>query len=410
MADLLFRPEVIEAGRQRLTGTVVAAVPPSSRIYTLICVLVIAVGALFLAFGEYAPSVRAPGVIAYDSGLARVFPSAAAEIRQIHVRPGQRVEAGDPLVTLTLAQGRDGLQPQIDQITQQDGELARQGELAGALGSTEASGLAQQKAALQAMIGSLERQRTLAASQVGLAEAAVRRATRLAREGAGAQRQVEESRGTLLARRAELESIRERLITQSEAARALDIQIQQKRLQASQSQSLLAAQRAALAGQREELSRANEITLVAPVAGEVSDVAMVAGQRAVPERSLVTIVPATSKLEVWLYAPSSALGYAEPGQEVRIEFDAFPSRRHGLGRGTVLEVSRVSVEPNAVGADLGLTEPAFRIRVRIDEMPHNAERAAEALRPGMTVSAALIQEKRSLWEMLFNPVAGVFGR
>jgi hypothetical protein len=75
-----------------------------------------------------------------------------------------------------------------------------------------------------------------------------------------------------------------------------------------------------------------------------------------------------------------------------------------------MEIARVPVEPNAVGAELGLTEPAFRIRVRIDELPRHASRAAEALRPGMTVSAALVQERRSLWAMLFNPLAGLSGR
>ena len=410
MAELLFRPEVIQAGRQRLTGAVVAAVPPSSRVYTGLIVLVLLAGTVFLALGEYAPSARARGLIAYDEGIARVYPAAAAEIRQIHVRPGERVEAGAPLVTLAVAQGRDGLQPQIAQLVQQDTELARQGELAGALGSTETGGLEQQRRSAQAMIGSLERQRSLAQNQIGLAEAAVARATRLARQGAGAQRQVEESRGALLARRGELENLTERLITQREALRALAVQIEQRRLQTSQNQSLLAAQRAALAEQREELVRADQITLTAPVAGAIGDIAMTPGQRASPDRSLVTIVPAASQLEVWLYAPSGAVGYAEPGQEVRLEFDAFPHQRHGAGRGIVLEVSRVPVEPGSIGADLGLTEPAFRIRVRIDELPRGATRIAQALRPGMTVGAALVQERRSLWEMFFNPMASAFGR
>ncbi len=410
MAELLFRPEVIQAGRQRLTGAVVAAVPPSSRVYTGLLALVLLAGVAFLALGNYAPSARARGVIAYGEGIARVYPAAAAEIREIHVRPGQQVEAGAPLVTLAVAQGRDGLRPQIAQLAQQDAELARQSELTGALGSSEATGLEQQKRGLQALIGSLERQRALAQGQIGLAETAVGRASRLARQGAGAQRQVEESRAALLSRRAELENLAERLITQREALRALTIQIEQKRLQTSQNHSLLAAQRAALAEQREALIRADQITLTAPVGGEIGDIAMTPGQRAAPDRSLVTIVPAESPLEVWLYAPSGAVGYAEPGQQVRLEFDAFPHQRHGSGKGTVQEVSRVSVEPSSIGTDLGLTEPAFRIRVRIDELPRNADRIAQALRPGMTVSAALVQERRSLWEMFFNPMASAFGR
>ena len=38
------------------------------------------------------------GIVAYDTGIARVYPAVPAEIRQIHVRYGQLVPAGAPLV------------------------------------------------------------------------------------------------------------------------------------------------------------------------------------------------------------------------------------------------------------------------------------------------------------------------
>ena len=51
MAEPLFRQEVIEASRERLAGTVVAAVPPSSRFYTWLVVGVVALGGLGFAHG-----------------------------------------------------------------------------------------------------------------------------------------------------------------------------------------------------------------------------------------------------------------------------------------------------------------------------------------------------------------------
>ena len=42
MATRLFRQEVIEAKRERLTGAVVAAVPPGSRLYTILLGAVVA--------------------------------------------------------------------------------------------------------------------------------------------------------------------------------------------------------------------------------------------------------------------------------------------------------------------------------------------------------------------------------
>jgi membrane fusion protein len=400
----LFRQEVIEAGRDRLAGTVVAATPPRSRLYAAL-LMAVAVGlALILVFGQYASRAQVKGVVAYDAGIARVYPNAPAEIRQVHVRSGMQVAAGDPLVTVSLAQGRGGIAGQLAELQRQDQELARQEMLASTLGTTEAETLAQQRSSLTASIASLERQRAFSAGQIALAEAATRRAMRLAAEGAGSQRQVEESRAATLARRAEVESIQERIITQRETLRAISGQIALRGIDASRTRSQVSAQRAALAEQRAALLRTDRLTLTAPVAGEVGDVAAQVGQRARPETSLVTIVPSGSRIEVWLYAPSRALGFVRPGQEVRLLFDAFPYQKYGAGSGTVTAVSRVPAEPGSIDAALGIEEPVFRIRVAIDRVAPRLTDAEERLRPGMTLGANLVLERRRLWEVLFNPV------
>jgi membrane fusion protein len=405
MNSPLFRQEVIEAGRDRLAGTVVAATPPKSRIYAALLMLVFLALVLILVFGQHAAREQARGVVSYDAGIARVYPNAPAEIRQVHVRTGAFVNAGDPLVTISLAQGRGGIGSQLGELARQDAELARQLDLASQLGSAETQALDRQRASLTAAIGSLERQRSFASGQIGLAEAAVRRAARLAAEGAGSQRQVEENRAAVLARRAEVESINERVINQQEALRAIDAQILQRRIASTQSGSQLAAQRAALAEQRAALVRTDQLTLTAPVAGEVGDVSVQVGQRARPETSLVTIVPRGSRIEVWLYAPSRAVGFVRPGQEVRLQFDAFPYEKYGAGRGTVTAVSRVPIEASAIDPALDVKEPVFRIRVRIDAVAPRVAGAESRLRPGMTLTANLVLERRRLWEVLFNPIA-----
>jgi len=404
MASQLFRREVIEAGRERLAGTVVAATPPGSRLYTTLALAVAAAMAAILLLGQYSTTARVRGTVAFDAGIARVYPSAQAEIRQIHVRNGQTVAAGAPLVTLSVAQGAGGVAGQLAELARQDAELARQEQLASLLGSTEINSLAEQRAGLAAGIASLERQKAIAAGQIGLAEAATRRAARLAGEGAGTQRQVEDGRAGLLARRAELEGLNERLISQRETLRAIGGQVAQRSIESIRSQSEISAQRAALAEQRQALMRMDQLVLTAPVAGEVGDVAAEIGQRARPDTSLVTIVPKGSELEIWLYAPSRSIGFIAPGQEVRLLFDAFPYQKYGAGRGTVTAVSRVPIEPGALDADLGIKEPVFRIRVAIDRLSPRGPAAARELRPGMTLSASLVLERRSLWEVFLDPV------
>ncbi len=406
----LFRHEVIEAKRERLEGNVVAAVPPSSRLYTLLVAGVVAIMVAILIFGSYATTARVRGIVAYDTGIARVYPSAAAEIRQFHVRNGDVVRAGQPLVTLSLAQGVDGVGNQLEQLANQDAELARQIELTTQASAAEAAALDQQRTGLAASISSLERQRTLASDQVNLAQSAVRRATGLARQGAGSQRQVEDARSTLLARRADVESLGERLIAQRAALRNAEAQGAQRQIEASRTRSVLLAQRASLAEQRAGLMRTDRLQLTAPIAGEVSDIGIEVGQHARTDQSLVTIIPGNSRLEIWLYAPSRAVGMTQLGQRVRVLFDAFPYQQYGAGRGTVTEISRVPTEPTNLDPGLGIQEPVFRIRVRIDELPPRLPAERRNLRPGMTLGANLVLETRSLGQVLFGPIFGSAGQ
>ena len=401
----LFRDEVIEARRDRLMGTVVAATPPHSRLYAWLLMLFALALVAILAFGTFATRAQVKGVVAYDSGIARVYPNTFAEIQQVHVRPGVEVVPGDPLVTISLAQGRDAIGRQLSELARQDAELGRQQGLVSSLGATQASALRQQKGSLAAAVASLERQRSLASGQIGLADAAAQRAARLAAEGAGTQRQVEDMRAQALARRTEVESITERIISQRETLQAIDAQIIQRTIEASRGGSEVAAQRAALAEQRAALLRTDRLTLAAPVAGEVGDIVAEVGQRARPDSSLVTIVPAGSRLEVWLYAPSRAIGFVREGQEVRLLFDAFPYQKYGFGRGRVTAVSRVPVEAAAIDPALEIREPVFRVRVAIQRMPREVLSSRGRLRPGMTLTADLVLERRRLWEVIFNPVA-----
>jgi membrane fusion protein len=409
MATSLFRQEVIEARRDRLAGAVVAATPPRSSLYVWLLVAVAVVVALVLIFGQHGARAQMKGIVSYDSGIARVQSNAPGVVRAIAAREGDQVRAGTPLVTLALAQGSGGLSDQLSELGAQDSALADQQELEIRLAEQEASSLQRQQSNINATIASLERQRGLAAGQVRLAEAESRRASALASEGAGTQRQVEESRAVLLSRRAELESINERIIGQRDALRLATAGVAERRLQAERSRSELAARRAGLARERSGIAREDGLVFTAPVDGLVEHVGVQIGERTGADATLVTIVPGGSRMEIWLYAASREAGFVRPGQDVRLLFDAFPHQTYGAGRGTVRDISRVPVDAASLDRALGLEGPVFRIRVTIDQLPEAAS-VSGRLRAGMTLSAAIQLERRPLWQLLFNPFASALGR
>jgi membrane fusion protein len=118
----------------------------------------------------------------------------------------------------------------------------------------------------------------------------------------------------------------------------------------------------------------------------------------------VSVIPSGSRLEIWLYAPTKAVGSARVGQRVRLQFDAFPYQKYGSGLGVVTAVAKVPTEPDNLDPGLQITEPVFRIRARIDRLAAGSRIEIARLRPGMTLNAKLETERRSLWQVLLGPV------
>jgi membrane fusion protein len=151
----------------------------------------------------------------------------------------------------------------------------------------------------------------------------------------------------------------------------------------------------------------------APQAGTVSTLLAEPGQSVSPASALATILPAGARLQAQLYAPSSAIGFVQPGQAVRLRYEAFPYQKYGHQPGHVLQVSRTPLAPSelaalalpALATNVAGGEPLFRITVGLD-----AAESAMSLAPGMRLQADVLLERRRLVEWLFEPILGLRSR
>ena len=241
MASSLFRQEAIEAGRHKLTGTVIAAVPPSSRLYTGLLLAAVLALVVFMSVGSFANKAQVRGTVTYSVSAASVVAPRAGKIIELHVREGERVAKGAPVATLQIAQGRDaggeGIASQLAEIDAQLRELERQKGLSDTLGQTEIGSLRTQRAGLTQSLASLERQKGLIGSQIRLLEDKYQRAARLAKKGASTKQEVEDLQADVLGRKIDLEAINERIIAQRETLRTVEAQIASRAIGADQSGS-----------------------------------------------------------------------------------------------------------------------------------------------------------------------------
>jgi membrane fusion protein len=93
--------------------------------------------------------------------------------------------------------------------------------------------------------------------------------------------------------------------------------------------------------------------ITAPIAGRVAALPVSAGQSVAAGATIAVIIPEGGQLEAELLAPSRAIGFVKPGQEVKVSLQAFPYQRFGTVAGRIRMVSTTVIAPNEVAAPAG---------------------------------------------------------
>ncbi len=418
----LFRPEVAEAQRQNWLGQVQLVRPLSLSLLTaaVLVVLVLVLALLFL--GEYTRKARIGGVLVPDLGVIRLVPPVQGRVLERHVQEGQAVRSGELMFVLALegstlssdVQAR--VQRSLDERKRSLEDAARQ---QAQLADGEMLSLQRRLDEMKREAQQIEAEATLHRQRLALAQQSLERLESLSRDqfispaqaqtkkeeviGLQAQAQALERQGAALAR--------DRALLEGEK-RGLPVLLKSR-------QGAIERDLAALAREAAEQDAVRQIVVRAPQDGTVSAVLAEAGQSVSPASALATLVPAGAKLQAHLFAPSGAVGFVRPNQEVKLRFEAFPYQKFGHQTGHVLRVSRTPLAaPELAGLPLsGATaggenpgEPLFRITVAMDASELRAFGSTQPLVAGMRMEADVLLERRRLIEWLFAPVLGLTSR
>lgn len=413
-ADPLFRAQAVEAARRRLWGDLLLTQPPgTSAVLALVLGLVVGAVAL-LWFGEFTRTERVSGYLVPDGGVLGVRAPLPGLVTAVRVREGDLVEAGQPLVRIVdpraLEQGTDAGAAALAAI---DAQLER-------LVAVRASELQRLERERAADVAALERargreralrdQRAAVEEQVTLAARGLRRVERLVRDGHLPDQQLDAAELERLGRARELAALDEaRLVVAGEAAaiaaRLDDHSDRRDRLLAE-----LDDRRDALRRDRIEVGGRVEFWLRAPRDGRIASLAVVEGEQARPGRDLMTLVAPDAHMHAVLLVPSRAIGFVNPGQEVRLLYDAFPYTRFGTHGAEVVSVGASILAPGELDAPARALEPVYKVRVRPSAAAVTAFGREVPLQAGMALEADLRLERRRLWRWLFEPLLALRGR
>jgi len=410
----LFRPEALAAHQQSWLGGVRLIRPLSLSVLTAGAALTAVALVAFLSVAEYTRKATANGVVVPDRGLIRLVPADTGTVLERRVSEGQTVAAGDVLFVLALEHPVRGADAQAQVLGSLD---ARRRSLLDAARQQQALGSAQQQALtrrLQALASELvqaDLEAALQRDRLTLARQSLQRLQALEAAQFIASAQVQAKNEDVLALQAAAQTLARERAALERARADLEGQLRALPLQAETVAGGIERELAVLAREAAEVDTDRRLVVRAPQAGTLSAVLAEPGQSVSPASALASLMPQGSSLQAQLFAPSSAVGFVRPGQQVQLRFDTYAYQKYGHRPGRVLQVSRTPLATSELATlslpAAALAEPLFRITVALEPGP-----SAQVLElaPGMRLQADVLLERRRLVEWLFEPLIGLRDR
>jgi membrane fusion protein len=408
----LFRQEAVDFQRHnREWGQVALLQPLSIKVATWSITGVIALIVSFLFLGQYSRKETVAGYLTPTSGTSKIFVPQLGTIKEIHVNEGQQVGEGQTLLTIVTdqiaANGLDVNATMLDTLRSQKDLLTGQIAAEEQRTKSERERLTAMIGGLEIEIAQLEAQQKIQGERIRVEEEFVASATALRKEGYMADTDFKRRQVAVLEQKQNLNSLNQQLAARQNQLTETRYSLQQLptvmagKIQGIRSELATTEQRFT------EISGRRAYVIRAPAAGRVSTLQATVGQFADPRRLQMEIVPNDSALQAELYVPTRAIGFIQPGQEVRILYEAFPYQQFGTYSGKVLKISQTILTKSDTFTPIELKEPAYRITVALDRPDIDAYGKKIPLQADMLLRADIILVKRSLISWLLDPLLSV---
>lgn len=152
------------------------------------------------------------------------------------------------------------------------------------------------------------------------------------------------------------------------------------------------------------------LELRAPADGQVKDLAThTVGTVVSPGTILMTLVPRDEVLRAEVWVRNDDVGFVRESQPVKLKLAAFQFQKYGLMEGSVAQVSADAAAEAAGGAPTASpgareTSPAYRTLVNLNRQALVADGVTHRLTPGMQVTAEIHLGTRTVLEYLLSPM------
>ncbi len=414
MSQSLFRKEAIQNNTQRLLGNVILVNPLSFAVITAVVLLVIVLVSILLAYGEYARREVVVGYLVPNQGDVKVYAPFSGVIDKKLIHDGQVVSKGQDLLEVSTGRGTfenvSVNEQLISQLALRKTSLESRIQDETRVFDSEKERLGATAESIRQELQQISQQLVTQKDQLALSKEQWQKYIGFKERGLVTEAEVVSRNNNYLNAKSNNDVTKRLRISKNTELENIETQLEQLPLRKSNRLQELRSSLTQLKERLIELESGNSYVVKAPIDGRVTAVQVNPGQSVNPNASILTIIPEDTTLYAELFLPSRAIGFINNGQKVLMRYDAFPYQRYGLYEGKVVQVAEAVINPNEARIPLPTQEPVYRVRVALDEQFVSAYGKEMPLQSGMSISADIILDKRSLGEWLLEPIYSLRGR
>jgi membrane fusion protein len=408
MTTSLFRPEAIDAHRAKIWGEVTLSLPLSLTAMTLFLVVCTASIAIFLTTATYARKVHAPGFLATRLGVANIIASRPGIITDLHVKEGQFVAAGTPLITISLEQtseaGNGNRSAMLAGLRQQRANLDQQLDLETQATKAEAARLTNQIGDLQSVIEDMKQELDIHSARTAVAAGQVNSIADLVKRGVISQAEMKKRQDNHLGLQQAEMSFRLGISAKQAELRARQDELAQLPINSERKMSQLRVSVGDVEIKLRQTDGERAYLITAPKAGRVSALQAWAGKPVDITAPQMSIVPEGDSLDAELFVPTHAIGFVSEGQAVHISYASFPYQQFGFADGTVETISHTLLKPDQSAGPIKFDGSAYLIHVALKKQTISAYAKEIPLQADMQLTADVVINRRGLLAWLFDPL------
>lgn len=421
MENSLFRHEALTGGRENWLGNVLLHEPWSHSVIAIIAISFVAMIAAFSYLGTYTRKATVTGLLIPEQGLLRLAASEKGVVAEVNVNEGQSVATGDVLFVVSdeRLSNAGSFQRQVSkQLEQRIHLLNRSRALATERADIQVRTLDGRIKSIDEELDRFNDELRLSQKRIQLAEAHMERQRELVAAKFITIVQLQNAEAELLALKGQHQAlIRSHKSTQRDRMELLSertgVDLRRKSDLSEIDNGIAVVKQE----QAENDLRAGQIS-VAPFDGKITGVSIQPGQQLMPGTLLASLIPHDAKLVAHVYVASSQIGFVEAGQLALMRYAAYPYQKFGTAKATVLDVAKspyaLQELPVHIAETLSSTARAselfYRVTLALESQTFEVYGEPQSLRVGMLVEADIIQERRRLFEWIFEPIYAIGAR